>query len=49
MHANIVYQLLKPELLKHQVQIYYTDQVGHSSKRSEKLQQIEYLEKRKVF
>ncbi|WP_093241718.1 formyl transferase [Psychroflexus halocasei] len=49
MHANIAYQLLKPELLKHQVQIYYTDQVGHSSKRSEILQQIEYLEKERFF
>lgn len=48
-HANIAYNLLKPELLKHDVRIYYTDQVGKATGKPEALQNIEYQEKERFF
>ncbi|MDN6280828.1 MAG: formyl transferase [Psychroflexus sp.] len=48
-HANIAYNLLKPELLKHDVRIYYTDQVGKASGKPEALQNLEYQEKERFF
>lgn len=48
-HANIAYNLLKPELLKHDVRIYYTDQVGKATGKSDTLQNLEYQEKERFF
>lgn len=44
LEANIAYNLLKPELSKHQVQIYYTEKVGGSNQKSEDVNTLEYFE-----
>jgi|GEM_PF-1207356 methionyl-tRNA formyltransferase len=47
--ANIAYNLLKPELLNHSVQIYYTDSVGNPKDKNADLLKFEYFEKEFVF
>lgn len=44
LEANIAYNLLKPELLKHQVQIYYSEKVGGSNQKSQDVKTLEYFE-----
>ena len=43
--ANIAFNLLKPELLNHTVQIYYSDSVGNPDNKSLDLVTLEYFEK----
>ena len=49
LEANLAYNLLKEELLKHTVRIYYTDSVGKDDNKPAELAQLEYLEKRYVY
>lgn len=44
LEANIAYNLLKPELSKHQVQIYYSEKVGGNNQKSEDVKTLEYFE-----
>ncbi len=43
--ANITYNLLKEELLKHTVKIYYSESVGKQSAKPKDLVEVEYYEK----
>jgi methionyl-tRNA formyltransferase len=43
--ANLAYNLLKEELRRHQVRIYYSESVGSQRTKPEALQQLEYYEK----
>ena len=43
--ANIAYNFLKEELLKHHVKIYYSESVGSKKKKPKDLVEIEYYEK----
>ncbi len=45
LEANIAYNLLKPELLKHQVKIYYSGGVGRNEAKPEALKKLEFYEK----
>lgn len=49
LEANILYNLLKEELLKHTVYIYYSDTVGNPDKKPEDLNQLEHYEKSFVY
>jgi methionyl-tRNA formyltransferase len=49
LQANIAYNLLKSELLKHNVRIYYSDAVGNPNKKSSTLLKLEYFEKGFLF
>lgn len=44
LQANIAYNLLKPELLKHTVRIYYSDAVGSLKNKPSALLKLEYYE-----
>ncbi|RYM36079.1 hypothetical protein ERX46_03535 [Brumimicrobium glaciale] len=45
LEANISYNLLKSELLNHDVRIYYSDTVGNPNNRAEDLVKLDYYEK----
>lgn len=49
LEANIAYNLLKPELEKHTVRIYYSDTVGNPNTKPSALVKLEYFEKEFVF
>lgn len=49
LEANISYNLLKPELIKHDVRIYYSDTVGSAKNRAEELVSLDYYEKEFFF
>ncbi|MGO1585211.1 formyltransferase family protein [Mesonia sp.] len=49
LEANISYNLLKPELLKHKVRIYYSDSVGNPKNKPSDLLALEYFEKEFFF
>lgn len=45
LEANLAYNTLRPELLKHNVRIYYSASVGKSANKPQELQEIEHYEK----
>lgn len=45
LEANIVYNLLKPEFLKHNVRIYYSESIGNNYQKPTELIKLEYFEK----
>lgn len=45
MEANIAYNILKPELIQHDVRIYYSESVGHNDSKPKDLQTIEHYER----
>lgn len=47
--ANLTYNLLKEELSKHNVHIYYSDTVGNPDKKPKDLNTLEYYEKHFIF
>ncbi|MEQ8303512.1 MAG: formyl transferase [Cyclobacteriaceae bacterium] len=47
--ANIAYNLLKSELLEHEVRIYYSDTVGNPKDKPFQLVKLEYFEREFVF
>ena len=49
LEANLAYNLLKSELLKHTVRIYYSDTVGNPKNKPNDLIKLEYFEKDFVF
>jgi len=49
LEANIAYNLLKSELLSHNVRIYYSDTVGNSKNKPSDLVKLEYFEKGFLF
>ncbi|TYB72664.1 hypothetical protein ES676_10850 [Bizionia saleffrena] len=49
LEANIVYNLLKKELLNHTVKIYYSDTVGNPLNKPADLLQLEYFEKEYIY
>lgn len=49
LEANIAYNLLKSELLNHNVKIYYSDSVGNPINKPSDLIKMEYFEKHFVF
>lgn len=49
LEANIAYNLLKSELLNHNVKIYYSDSVGNPKNKPSDLIKMEYFEKLFVF
>lgn len=49
LEANIAFNLLKKELLNHNVRIYYSNRVGNLKKKSSDLVKLEYFEKDFLF
>jgi methionyl-tRNA formyltransferase len=49
LESNLAYNLLKPELTKHSVIIYYTDTVGNDANKPESLTRLEYFEKQYIY
>lgn len=49
LEANLAYNLLKKELLNHNVRIYYSESVGKQSAKPKDLLQIEYYEKDFIY
>jgi methionyl-tRNA formyltransferase len=47
--ANLAYNLLKEELLKHEVKIYYSESVGNQTSKPEDLLKLEYFEKAFIY
>ena len=47
--ANLAYNLLKEELLNHEVKIYYSSSVGKKNTKPKDLLEIEYFEKEFFF
>lgn len=49
LEANLAYNLIKEELLKHKVKIYYSESVGKGKIKPRDLQEIEYYEKESFY
>jgi len=49
LEANLTYNLLKEELLKHRVKIYYSESVGKQNTKPKDLLAVEYYEKEYIY
>ena len=49
LEANLTYNLLKEELLKHRVRIYYSESVGKQNAKPKDLLKVEYYEKAYIY